>query len=433
MFQRGSEIAGELSLVIRANPGQKLDDVKTAVDEAFAQFEAEGISEKDLQRIKAQQETNFYNGISSVLGKGFQLAQYQIFAGDPSFINKDIKNILSVSKEDVMSAYNTYLKGRYFVSTSFVPKGQKDLVLSGSEKAEVVEESIIAGAEDSVDLQKEKATYENTHSSFDRSTVPVYGDPIAITPPVGWKDQLKNQVRLFGIENNEVPLVRFSLQVKGGHLLDSFDKNGVANMMARLMNKGTKQRTISELEEVLAMMGASINVSASNDAIVISGNTLSRNFESTMDILYEMLMEPRWDSTEFETEKRNIINQLSQVKSRPNSIATNEFRKILYGNDHIFSTNILGTESTVDDITIDDLKAYYENKLSPDLTSFHVAGAVSKEQVIKSMSLLADKWKVKEVQFPDYQIPENLNDSKVYFYDVPGAKQSVLRFGYHGP
>ena len=204
-------------------------------------------------------------------------------------------------------------------------------------------------------------------------------------------------------------------------------------MMARLMNKGTKQRTISELEEVLAMMGASINVSASNDAIVISGNTLSRNFESTMDILYEMLMEPRWDSTEFETEKRNIINQLSQVKSRPNSIATNEFRKILYGNDHIFSTNILGTESTVDDITIDDLKAYYENKLSPDLTSFHVAGAVSKEQVIKSMSLLADKWKVKEVQFPDYQIPENLNDSKVYFYDVPGAKQSVLRFGYHGP
>ena len=153
MFQRGSEIAGELSLVIRANPGQKLDDVKTAVDEAFAQFEAEGISEKDLQRIKAQQETNFYNGISSVLGKGFQLAQYQIFAGDPSFINKDIKNILSVSKEDVMSAYNTYLKGRYFVGTSFVPKGQKDLVLSGSEKAEVVEESIIAGAEDSFDLQ----------------------------------------------------------------------------------------------------------------------------------------------------------------------------------------------------------------------------------------------------------------------------------------
>ena len=54
-----------------------------AFDEAFAKFEKEGISEKDLNRIKAGQETQFYNSLSSVLGKGFQLAQYNIFANDP--------------------------------------------------------------------------------------------------------------------------------------------------------------------------------------------------------------------------------------------------------------------------------------------------------------------------------------------------------------
>ena len=47
-----------------------LDEVSAAVDEAFAKFEKEGISAKDLTRIKAGQETQFYNSLSSVSGQG---------------------------------------------------------------------------------------------------------------------------------------------------------------------------------------------------------------------------------------------------------------------------------------------------------------------------------------------------------------------------
>ncbi len=75
-----------------------------------------------------------------MLGKAFQLAQYKIFAGDPGFINQDIKNILAVTKDDVMRVYNQYVKGKPYVVTSFVPKGETELVLSGSDPAEVVEE-----------------------------------------------------------------------------------------------------------------------------------------------------------------------------------------------------------------------------------------------------------------------------------------------------
>ena len=53
--------------------GKDLDEVAAAIDEAFAKFEKEGISEKDLNRIKAGQETQFYNSLSSVLGKGVSL------------------------------------------------------------------------------------------------------------------------------------------------------------------------------------------------------------------------------------------------------------------------------------------------------------------------------------------------------------------------
>ena len=48
-------------------------------------FEKEGISDKDLNRIKASLETEFYNSLSSVLGKGTNLASYNTYAGDPGF------------------------------------------------------------------------------------------------------------------------------------------------------------------------------------------------------------------------------------------------------------------------------------------------------------------------------------------------------------
>lgn len=430
MFQRGSEIAGELGLIIRANGGQNLDEVKSAVEEAFAQFEAVGISEDDLKRIKAQQETNFYNRLSSVLGKGFQLAQYQIFAGDPAFINQDIKNILNVSSEEVMQVYLKYVKGKHFIGTSFVPKGQKELALTGALKAEVVEEKIIAGAEDSFELPKE-SSFEKTYSSFDREIEPPYGNAIEVIPPVIWKDQLKNQINLYGIENNEVPLVQFSLQIAGGQLLDTFDKTGLAYLTARLMNKGTQNKTVTELEDLLAKLGASISVSATNNAIILSGNTLSRNYDATMTILTEMLLKPRWDSVEFEIEKQNVYNSLKQQNSRPTSIATNEYNKIIYGKDHIYSRNILGTEGSVSAMSIDELKEFYSKNISPAVANFHVVGAVTKEQVKNSLIPIEANWELKPVQLRTYPNPEELNSSQVYFYDVPGAKQSVLRFGYN--
>lgn len=109
MSNRSSELAGELYLNVRAFAGTDLDDSAAAIEEAFAKFEQEGMAERDLLRIKAGQESAFYKGLASVLGKGFQLAQYNIFAGDPGFVERDISNILAVSTNDVMRAYGKYI------------------------------------------------------------------------------------------------------------------------------------------------------------------------------------------------------------------------------------------------------------------------------------------------------------------------------------
>ena len=429
MYQNTSELAGQLMLSVTAFDQVDLNRVASAIEDGFRDFELNGISEEDLNRIKAKQETDFYQGLSSVLGKGFQLAQYEIFAGDPNFINQDVKNILAVTSDDVMHVFNTYIKGKNYIATSFVPKGQKSLVLDNSQLANVVEEKIIEGAEEDFDASI-AATYEKTPSKIDRSVEPPYGVSPELTIPQVWKSELESGIKVFGIENTEVPLVQFEIQILGGLLLENKEKIGVSNLLANLMTKGTKRKTPAELENAIESLGANINAYATDDSIFIFGTTLSKHFDATMELVTEILLEPRWDEKEFDLLKQSTISNIQRSKANPNSIASNEFSKLLYGENNILSFNNSGTEASVNRISLIDLQNYYNANLSPKFTNMHIVGSISEAKVIKSLNAINTKWEVKDVILPELAMPLYPESSKVYFYDVPGAKQSVIRFGY---
>ncbi|MBG6061157.1 zinc protease [Flavobacterium sp. CG_9.1] len=429
VFQYNSEIAGQYMLSVTAFEKVNLNEVMNGVNEAFKNFETEGISQQDLDRIKAGQETAFYTNLSSVLGKGFQLAQYEIFAGTPEYINQDVKKILAVSTEDVMRVYQKYIKGKQYVATSFVPKGESTLILNGSTLAAVVEEKIVEGKEDSFDASI-AATYEKTPSKFDRTKEPSYGESPDVKLPLVWKSKLSSGLNVLGIENQEVPLVQFQLQIKGGMLLEESDKIGVSNMLAQMMTKGTKNKTPEQLENAIESLGATINAYATDEAIFISVTTLAKNYNATMALVQEIIVQPRWDAKEFELIKQSTLSQILQQKADPNSIAKNEFKKLIYGNESILAYNRIGTDSTINKITLEDLKNYYAKNIAPSVTNFQIVGAISKTNVINSLTSLNREWKSKNITFPKITIGNTITTSKIYFYDVPGAKQSVIRIGY---
>jgi len=86
--------------------------------------------------------------------------------------------------------------------------------------------------------------------------------------------QRLNGLKVYGIKYSELPLVQFNIVLKGGHLLDSKDKVGVANLMTDIMMEGTVNKTPEELEEEIELLGANINMFTQNEAIVITANSL---------------------------------------------------------------------------------------------------------------------------------------------------------------
>ncbi len=429
MSDQNAELAGQIELTVRAYDGIQLNKVYEAIYTGFSEFEKNGISVADLDRIKAQQETSFYRGLSSVLGKGFQIAQYEIFAGSADYINKDLQMIQDVTPEDVMNVYKKYILNKNKVVTSFVPKGKKELAIDNSMLAEVVEEKIENNPSSEVDPDV-VATYERTMSSFDRTTEPDYGADLELTIPEVWQDSTESGIKVFGITNDEVPLVNIDMEIKGGMLLEDPKKIGVSNLLSKLLLKGTQSKTTEELEKAIDDLGASVFISSSDQSINLNATVLKRNYPALMDLLTEILLQPRWDATEFDLLKQSVNSQLQQQKSDPNSIAANEFSKLVYGEDHILAQNNLGTLETLEEIKLSHLKDYYSSYLVPNLTSYRIVGDVKSDEVLKSLITLQQDWNVKEVKFPEVEEIPVIAESHVYFYDVPGAKQSVLRFGY---
>ena len=428
-FNSSDQIAGKFRIMVTANAGVDLDEVEAGIEEALDQFEKEGVTERDIEKIKAGLETDFYNGISSVLGKSFQLAQYDVFKEDPGYIEKDIENIKKVTKEDVMRVYNKYIKDKPYVMTSFVPKGQLELIAENSEKAQVVEEEITENVAQQV-AETEPQEVQKTPSKIDRSRQPELGETPGLNVPESWTVELKNGLEVYGIEQTELPLVNFSLVIEGGHLLDDLNKNGVANLMSDILMEGTANKTPAELEEAIDLLGANLNMYTTNESIVVQGNTLARNFEKTMELVEEILLEPRWDEEELARIKTSTINSIKRNEANPNVIASRVYNKLLYGENHPFAHPTSGTVNSVEAIKMEDLKEYYNKYFSPTVSRFHVVGDISQDRAIEALDDIKANWEPKEVTIPEFEVVTNRDKASLYFVDVPGAKQSVINIGY---
>jgi zinc protease len=428
MARNGSqELAGSFTISVTANPDVNLTSVEKAIFEGFEKFEKDGFTEEDLTRIKAGYETRFYNSFASVQGKAFQFAEYTMNTGDPEYYKKDLAAIQAVTIADIKAVYNKYIKGKYFVETSFVPKGKTNLIAEGSVKSGIVEEDVAKAGVVKSDSTAE-APIVKTPTKLDRSVKPELGPDPEVTIPSPWKANLSNGIKVWGLAQNELPLVQYSVVIDGGHMLDKVEKAGVANLVASMMNEGTKNKTPEQLEDAIGLLGASIRVTSSNEDISIEVSSMAKNFEKTLALVQEIILEPRWDPESFALAKSRIINNLKRNAASPDYLATTTLNKLMFG-DNILATDATGTEASVTAITIDDLKDYYNKYLSPSITRFLVVGDVDQERVKAALTDLNLKWKPIDVLIPEIKVPEPPDKSQIYFVDVPGAKQSVIAIG----
>ncbi len=421
-----SELAGEFTMFVLPFPGTSLADFETQVNEAIAEFEKNGVSEDDITKFKAEYESRSINRLASVSGKVSQLAAFETYTGNPNQIKKDLERYTSITKEDVMRVYEKYIKGEFAVVQSVLPEGMESMAAKADDYTPQTE-----GENPFPVTDYEGLTYTKAKDNFDRKQKPVPGTAPLVTIPKYWEAKLDNGIKIIGTQSDEIPTVTMQLSIEGGQQLEANmpTKAGVASLTADLMNEATENFTSEQISEELRKIGSSVSFYSGSTGTYVNVQTLKKNLAATLDILKEKLYNPKFNEEDFDRLKKQQLEGAKASGKQPVAIANRAYETLLYGEDNIRSLPVSGIESTIENITLEDVKDFYANYYSPNVTQLVVVGDITKEEALKSLEFVK-QWEKKEVEIPVFSDIKKVDKSVIYVVDKKGAPQSEIRIGY---
>ncbi|KAA5544960.1 M16 family metallopeptidase [Adhaeribacter rhizoryzae] len=420
-----SELAGQFSLSIMPFPGQSLADMEKAAREAFTEFEKTGVSDDALTRYKSSAEANAIYGLSSVAGKVAQLAAYQTYLGTPNQLPRELKKIQSLTKADVMRVYNQYIKGKHAVVLSVVPKGKANEVAKADNFK--VDQTGYKAPKNEYDGLK----YAKAKDNFDRSKRPAAGpNPVVKVPPF-WTDKIANNIKVIGAKNDEIPTVTLLFSLKGGHRLEAKDpaKAGIASLTAAMLNEASEKYTAEEISSQLDKLGSSISFGSDADEMTVSVQSLVKNLDATLALLEERMLHPRFDQTDFDRLKKQRLEAIANQSTQPTVVANNVYNKLLYGEGNIMAVPVIGTTPSVQNITLADVKKFYQDNFSPSVANLVIVGDTEQNKILPKLTFL-NKWTPKPVEIPTQATNAGIDKTKIFLIDKEKAAQSEIRIGY---
>jgi zinc protease len=420
-----TELGGQLTMTILPYPGKKLDSTEALVRQTMAEFEKRGVTDDDIAQFRATREAQLIDGLSSVSGKVSQLAQYQTFLGNPNYLPQELKRYSSVTKADVMRVYDKYIKGKHAVVLTVYPKGKPEIVSKPDNY------TVSTADYKAPDYGYNDLKYAKASDSFDRSKKPGPGPNPSLKVPPFWTDKLANGIKVIGTRNSEVPTVTMLMTIKGGHLLEAKDpsKAGIAQLTAALMNEATQRYTNEQLNTKLEKLGSSVDIRASTEEINVSIESMVKNLDSTLALVEEKLLRPKFAQDDFDRLKKQQIELIGNQSTQPVVIANKAYNRLLYGNGNIRAVQTSGTIKTVESITLDDVKAFYNAYVSPSVASLVVVGDLEQKDVMPKLAFLT-KWQAKPVNVPKETPTKKVDKTRIYLIDKDQAAQSEIRIGY---
>ncbi len=420
-----AELACTFNLYALPHPasGKSLAEIEKVMRDTLVEFEARGVEDDDLIKAKAGMESNFVFGLQSVQGKVSQLASNETFKGNPNYIAQDIARYAGVTKADVMRVYKKYIKGKHGVIMSVVPNGKLDMAArkdTFTPKQRTFDRTKIATKIASLNTVKPK-------DNFDRNIIPKAQANKPVMVPQMWQSELANGIKILGSESLETPTTSLLLKIPAGHYYETKDKAGLVHLLAAMLNESTALRSAESMSNELEKLGSSVHISSSDEYLSVSVNSLTKHLNATMALVNEKLMQPAFIESEFQRNQNNAIQGVNNNKKDAGYLASTAFNQLLQA-DNIAAMPSGGTEETLKNITLDDVKAFYAKQIKPSGGQLIVVSDLKKEELLKTFDVFK-VWQG-EGQSLDLTLPvPNTKMGVIYLVNKDDAAQSVIRMG----
>jgi zinc protease len=374
---------GVFSLFLRTEPATS----EEAIAQALAVIEGiarEGVTEAELAKAKRQVTADYVFQHQTVESKAYELASSLAMTGDPDYNRRYVEEVGRVTREQVQRAAQRYLNPGVMTTTMIQPPGDA---------------AADAAAEDSGAVQ------------ITRTTLP-------------------NGVRLLIGVDRHLPLTAVTVVSLGGIRAEQESAQGLSNLTAQLLLKGTSRRNASQIAEFVESLGGQVNAFSGRDGFGLTLDVLSQDLGAGLELVHELLTDSAFPPEEVELQRQLILKDLEARDDDPFDRASRLLRRTLF-QTHPYRFDPQGTKETVQRLRREDCVAFAKQWLTAKQLVIAVFGDIDRQKVLADLTRRFGKLPAKDSPWPQTLEPEPLTEVRRQALRQP-KEQSVILIGFRG-
>ena len=193
---------------------------------------------------------------------------------------------------------------------------------------------------------------------------------------------LDNGLRIVIQKNGNAKTCSLGVWVGSGSCFETPETAGTSHFIEHMLFKGTEKRSALDIAVEMDEIGGVLNAYTAKEMTCFYAHTLSEHSAKALDIICDMIMNPKLSPEDIELEKGVIREEIAMYEDSPEDLcADSYYEKVWRGS--MLGSNILGTNQTVDSVTRESLSAHMKKFYVPERTVVSFSGNFDENEAVE--------------------------------------------------
>jgi zinc protease len=360
-----------LFIILATFKGKEYGSITEEIDEEVKRLLRDGATEWEIEKAKNMIRASYIYGAETAQGRAREMGNFQTITDDPHFLDKYLRGVDKVTKEDVKRVLVKYISGKDKSLVVLLPKG-----------------------------------HSNPHTF-----------------------ELNNGFKYVINRNQASPSFSFRISFVGGLKEETEGKSGIFNLLSKMLLKGTKDKDGATIAREIDLLAGDMSPFSGKNVFGMSGKFQSKDIKKVFVLLKELLTSTILKEEELKRVKREVLSDIRQRDDDPITYIFRRFNEVLY-EGHPYEEDPIGREDDIDRIELNELEGFYRNYVSPKNAVLAVSGDVDEKELVRLIDGLFSEWKgranVLQKKVPAMPVKREVHVEK-------NIVQTHMIFGFLGP
>ncbi len=198
------------------------------------------------------------------------------------------------------------------------------------------------------------------------------------------RTKFSNGMRVVTERHPHCSALSVGVWVQTGTRDEKINQKGISHFLEHMVFKGTISRSGYQLVKDLEETGAEINAYTTREYTCYHAIALAEYRDLVLDVLSDLVLNAIFPKDEFERERKVILQEIAMITETPEDFIYDSFFENIFSKSSL-GWPILGTESSLGQISLKSIKSYYKEKYTSNRMVISAVGNVDHDMFIKKV------------------------------------------------